>query len=331
MSKTPIQRFLKKAVLLMLALICLSSSYSAMFARAETESGKDFIKWVDFNAGSAIMKKVYELDVKYHNSETDFKFVEVMAYLAVKNGNRFSDKTDQKNLNSLLGLIKEGKTVSQLLGDNKYYKHYYEAYTAIFSGILGNYTVETGGETKYGVRGYFPLARGYWFSHYDDFGSSRSYGFKRKHLGHDLMGSVGTPVIAVEGGTIAELGWNQYGGWRVGIRSFDAKRYYYYAHLRKGHPYPADLEQGATVKSGQVIGFLGNTGYSRKEDVNLKSGKPHLHFGLQLIFDESQVKGSKEIWIDVYGLVNFLSPYRAKVQKNPDTKELFSTDTKIML
>ncbi len=47
------------------------------------------------------------------------------------------------------------------------------------------------------------------------------------------MGSIGTPIIAVESGTIEALGWNQYGGWRIGIRSFDKKRYYYYAHLRK--------------------------------------------------------------------------------------------------
>ena len=51
------------------------------------------------------------------------------------------------------------------------------------------------------------------------------------------MGSIGTPIIAVESGIIEQLGWNQYGGWRIGIRSFDGKRYYYYAHLRKDHPY----------------------------------------------------------------------------------------------
>ena len=51
--------------------------------------------------------------------------------------------------------------------------------------------------------------------------SPASYGFKRQHLGHDLMGQVGTPVIAVESGYVEAIGWNQYGGWRLGIRSFD--------------------------------------------------------------------------------------------------------------
>ena len=43
--------------------------------------------------------------------------------------------------------------------------------------------------------------------------------------GYDLMGSIGTPIIAVESGTVEHLGWNQYGGWRIGIRSFDRKRF----------------------------------------------------------------------------------------------------------
>lgn len=33
------------------------------------------------------------------------------------------------------------------------------------------------------------------------------------------MGSIGTPIIAVESGVVEHLGWNQYGGWRIGIRS----------------------------------------------------------------------------------------------------------------
>lgn len=79
------------------------------------------------------------------------------------------------------------------------------------------------------------------------------------------MGSIGTPIIAVESGIVENLGWNQYGGWRVGIRSFDTKRYYYYAHLRKNHPYSEGMEEGRIVKAGDVIGYLGMTGYSTKK------------------------------------------------------------------
>ena len=55
---------------------------------------------------------------------------------------------------------------------------------------------------KYGLKAYSPIAYAYSFSHYDDFGNSRSYGFKRKHLGNDLLGSIGTPIMAVESGIV---------------------------------------------------------------------------------------------------------------------------------
>ena len=75
-----------------------------------------------------------------------------------------------------------------------------------------------------------------------------------------MMGQVGTPVIAVESGYVEALGWNQYGGWRIGIRSFDKKRYYYYAHLRQNYPYQSNLKEGSIVTAGDVIGYLGRTG-----------------------------------------------------------------------
>ena len=80
--------------------------------------------------------------------------------------------------------------------------------------MVGDYVNEKTGEKGRGLRCCFPLAAGHWYNHYDDFGSSRSFGYKRKHLGHDIMGSVGTPILAVEGGTVTECGWNRYGGWR---------------------------------------------------------------------------------------------------------------------
>jgi hypothetical protein len=81
----------------------------------------------------------------------------------------------------------------------------------------------------------------------------------------DLLSYLG----AKHGGNVVEaFGWNRYGGWRIGIRSFNKKRSYYYAHLRKNHPYAKDLKQGQIVKAGDVIGYLGMTGYSYKENAN---------------------------------------------------------------
>lgn len=174
--------------------------------------------------------------------------------------------------------------------------------------------------TKYGLKAFHPLAKNFPYSHYDDFGVSRSYGFRRQHLGHDMMGQTGTPVAAVESGVVEAIGWNQYGGWRLGIRSFDKKRYYYYAHLRKDYPYQSNLKEGSVVTAGDIIGYMGRTGYSASENTN-NIDEPHLHFGIQLIFDESQKEGNNEIWIDCYEIIKFLSINRSESVKVPGTKE----------
>lgn len=265
------------------------------------EEKKDFIKWVDFRVPYEVLKAAYKLDAAARAEDnSEFRFIEALAYLACKNGNSFETKRDVTRLNELASKLRtEGCTVREALGQSKYYDYYYGCYEAVFGGSMGERADGT-----YGLTDYFPLAEGYWFSHYDDFGNARSYGFKRRHLGHDIMGGVGTPIIAIEGGEVVECGWNRYGGWRIGIRSADKKRYYYYAHLRKDKPFFDGIEKGVTVAAGQPVGYLGVTGYSTKENVNMKT-KPHLHLGLQLIFDESQVDGNGEIWIDLYSLTRF--------------------------
>ena len=131
------------------------------------------------------------------------------------------------------------------------------------------------------------------------------------------MGALGTPIVAVEAGTVEAMGWNQYGGWRVGIRSLDSRRYYYYAHLKKDTPFAPGLQEGDLVQAGQVIGFMGRTGYSTQENVN-NIETVHLHFGLELIFDESQKECNSEIWIDVYHIVRLLNRHRSSVLQAED-------------
>jgi murein DD-endopeptidase MepM/ murein hydrolase activator NlpD len=145
-------------------------------------------------------------------------------------------------------------------------------------------------------------------------------------LGHDLIAATGTPVIAVESGVVEALGWNQYGGWRIGIRSFDNHRYYYYAHLRQNRPYAEGLKIGQTVTAGDVIGYVGHTGYSATENVN-NIRQSHLHFGMELVFDESQKESNNEIWVDVYQLTMLLRKNQMEVVRNDETKEYHSKNT----
>lgn len=291
------------------------------------EKGKDYIKWVDFNVPSEAMKKALKLDIESQGEEVKLDWIEMLSYLAAKNGNNFKSYKD-KQLDEIADKLREGKTMEELTKDMKYYPYYFEAFNAVLSGFAGSYEIQVPNEDgrgnhwekRYGLKAFSPIAKNYYYNHYDDFGQSRSYGFSRNHLGNDLMGQVGTPIIAVEGGTVEALGWNQYGGWRIGIRSLDKKRYYYYAHLRKNFPYKLGLEEGAEVKAGDVIGYMGRTGYSTKENTN-NINQTHLHFGMQLVFDESQKECNSEIWIDVYQIVRFLDDHRSEVLKNLITKD----------
>lgn len=326
----------KKLIVIFMVIIISITSMSIFYSfatqtseNAEKQEKKDFIKWVDFNVTAEALNLTAKLDIESHQKEekVTYNWIELMAYLACKNGGDFKN-FKPKDLNKLVEELKNGQTIEDLTQNMKFYDYYYESYSAVLSGMIGNYSIEIANEDgtksyqeKYGLKAFLPIAKNYSFSHYDDFGNARSYGFKRTHLGNDLMGSIGTPIIAVESGVVENLGWNQYGGWRVGIRSLDTKRYYYYAHLRKNHPYSEGLEEGMTVKAGDVIGYLGMTGYSTKENVN-NINVPHLHFGIQLIFDESQVDSPSEIWIDVYQIIEFLKKNRSEVYlANEETKD----------
>jgi murein DD-endopeptidase MepM/ murein hydrolase activator NlpD len=298
--------------------------YASMY-----DAEKDFIKWVSFDISSKALERAYRYDVESQSEEVKLNWIVLLACLGNKYGGDFS-RYKEKHMSDLVEkLQKKEETIETLTQDMKYYDYYFDAYSAVLGGMVGEYKIEVADETapggkrweeKYGLKVFLPIARYYPYSHFDDFGVSRSYGYRRKHLGHDMMGQVGTPIVAVESGYIEALGWNQYGGWRIGIRSFDGKRYYYYAHLRKNFPYNKSLEIGSIVQAGDVIGYLGRTGYSSSENAN-NIQTPHLHFGMQLIFDESQKESVNEIWIDCYDLILFLYRNRSETVKDPETKE----------
>lgn len=296
---------------ILIAIYC--RGHESISTAANTSSDKKFIKWLEFNASYEALYDSMQCDIQTNTDEYPVSQVDILAYLASKYGNDFS-RYSKKDVDAFMLRIKNGESIEDIC-TSKYFDYYRQAYGAVIGNFLNDR--KDGG---YGLNVYSPIAYGFDWNHYKDFGASRSYGFKRKHLGNDILGSIGTPIIAVEDGTVEALGWNRYGGWRIGIRSFDKKRYYYYAHLRKGHPYVKTLKEGDTVNAGQVIGYLGMTGYSTKENVN-NINIPHLHFGMQIIFDESQKDGNGEIWIDVYNIVELLKQNSSKVIKNTQTGE----------
>ena len=276
----------------------------------------DTIRWVDFDVGYEAMKYALDQDIATFDQEKHISWIDTLALAACRTGGKCSLASVKKAAADLKG----DRSPQELLGEqSKYFEYYHRAYTAALGGMVGSYAIEKDGEWKacYGLKAFSPVAAGYGYSHCDDFGVSRSFGFQRKHLGNDLMGGLGTPIVAVEGGIVEAMGWNRYGGWRVGIRSFDSQRYYYYAHLKKDTPFAPGLQEGDVVQAGDLIGFMGRTGYSDRENVN-NIETVHLHFGLQLVFDESQKECNSEIWIDVYNIVRLLATHRSSLQKTAD-------------
>lgn len=120
----------------------------------------------------------------------------------------------------------------------------------------------------------FPLPPGYNRTYRDTWGDARGWGGRRMHEGTDIFAAYGTPVRSTCYGYVEVVGWNDYGGWRVGIR--DLKNvYHYYAHLSG---FAKGLKEGQVVKPGDIIGYVGSSGYGKPGT----QGKfpPHLHYGM---------------------------------------------------
>lgn len=292
---------------------------------------RDFIKYAEFNVCCSALEKALEYDISTHKNDEKVKidWVQVLAYLGAKYGGDFK-QYKEADLEQIVSRLQNGDKIKDIAKTMKYYDYYYRVYSAVLGGFTGWYNTEAEDEngkiTKvkdYGLCVFSPIAKGFPYSHYDDFGTGRSYGYKRKHLGHDLMAATGTPVIAIETGTVEIMGWNQYGGWRIGIRSLDKKRYYYYAHLRQNRPFNPSIKEGAVVNAGEVIGYVGRTGYSTTENTN-NIDASHLHLGMELIFDESQKECDNEIWVDLYAVATLLEKHKSTVYRVNETKEFYN-------
>ncbi len=120
----------------------------------------------------------------------------------------------------------------------------------------------------------FPLPVTAHYSYQGTWGASRGWGGRRIHEGTDLFAGYGVPVRSVSYGVIEVKGWNEYGGWRVGIRDMH-NTYHYYAHLSS---FNKEWKEGDIVEPGDVIGFVGSSGYGKEGT----SGRfpPHLHYGM---------------------------------------------------
>ncbi len=119
----------------------------------------------------------------------------------------------------------------------------------------------------------FPLPSDAGYTYEEGYGDPRTFGGDRSHEGIDIIVDKGTPVRSVCNGVVTNKGWLTLGGWRIGVMDAFGV-YHYYAHMSAY----ADVEIGDEVSAGQVLGYVGSTGYGPEGTDDQMV--PHLHFGL---------------------------------------------------
>ncbi len=93
-------------------------------------------------------------------------------------------------------------------------------------------------------------------------------GSTRQHNALDIMAPRNTPALAAVAGTIVKLHNSVAGGLSIYMKDQSSRFTLMYGHLESYRP---GLAEGATVRRGEIIGFVGTSG-------NANPTAPHLHF-----------------------------------------------------
>ncbi len=123
---------------------------------------------------------------------------------------------------------------------------------------------------------------------------ARNFGGERQHECTDIMALVNErgryPIISMTDGTVEKIGWLRLGGYRIGIRS-PSGGYYYYAHL---YDYAKDFQEGDEVKAGELLGFMGDSGYG--EEGTIGQFAVHLHVGIYVDDENGEEMSLNPYW-----------------------------------
>lgn len=138
-------------------------------------------------------------------------------------------------------------------------------------------------------------------SYVDSWGFSRSYGGERLHEGCDIMGDIDQPglypILSITDGIVTNKGWLEKGGYRIGITA-PSGGYFYYAHLDSY----VDVEVGDSIYAGQIIGYMGDSGYGEEGTTGMFA--THLHLGIYLYIDDT------EYAVNPYNVLRYLDNKR---------------------
>ena len=285
--------------LIVFLLILLISILIIMFIMV-TDSEEEEVKEIgDIYIPYEYLKKAYT-----KANEEGISFSRLLTYSAFE-ANFVPDEYRDRVLSSSLEIIRDrGKM-------NKYQKNLYNIYSKVFDDLKVGPIPEKKKIYRWNDKEKIWKQEDivhYNYTSTNDFGAVRTYGGDRTHEGNDLIADMGTPIVSMTDGEITRLGWNEYGGQRIGITS-NKGTYFYYAHMDS---YADGMIKGKRVEAGEVIGYIGDTGYGPPGT----RGKlvPHLH--IQIGYKKGGF--SKEYsWFNPYDIVKFLDDYRVTlVEKN---------------
>lgn len=230
------------------------------------------------------------------------------------------DEIDYTGMQNLARELKN-KSLKEILGEEKYktYKEMMKYYKCIYEDLAYvkkekyTYKDKDGNEkykyqyiTKYNIT--YPIPEGYDYYHNNDYGAKRTFGGDRSHMGNDIMAEKGTPIVAVASGRVEKMGWNTLGGWRISIID-DNDRYWYYAHLSN---YERGISEGDRVKAGEIIGYIGNSGYGPEGTTG--EFDPHLHIQIGAKFPEQK----DVIYFNPYGILRFAENNKTELEEDEE-------------
>lgn len=133
----------------------------------------------------------------------------------------------------------------------------------------------------------------------------RTFGGERGHEGCDLMGDTKAagfyPVVSMTDGVVEKAGWLTKGGWRIGIRA-PSGAYFYYAHLSG---YAGSWEEGEAVRAGELLGYMGDSGYGTEGTTG--QFPVHLHLGIYI-----KTEHYEELSVNPYWILRHMEQYRTR-------------------
>lgn len=135
----------------------------------------------------------------------------------------------------------------------------------------------------------------------NSWGFERNYENKKsRHEGTDIMTTNNQrgyfPIVSMTDGVVEQVGWLEKGGYRIGIRSPHGG-YFYYAHL---YNYAKEFKEGDEIRAGELIGFMGDSGYSKVEGT-VGNFDVHLHLGIYI-----KTKNYNEVSVNPFWILKYL-------------------------